>query len=414
LKLRDYPGSFQVFYYHKKNISYPRFSYGDEVRVSGRFEIPWTFEDFDYRSWLWTRDIWGIVSVWSAKEIKRLKSDQGNPLLAWGYRTQLALFGRMDEYLGLPESSLLKSLLFGEQAYLSPNVREDFRDAGVMHVLAVSGMNLGMIVSLFWFLLRTLRLSVSSIYLILLPVALAFLTLAGFQVSLVRATLAFAFIALGSVLAERGWILRRWADPLQGLAAAALIILIVSPKALFDVSFQLSFAATAGILIALDWIMPRWKPYRRELQQRWHITDALWKRGLFWSVEAIFFALIISLAAQLAVAPLLASQFHRVYLSALLSNLVVIPLVTLTTWAGMAFLTFATIQLASLATASAVILSTLLGALIALTGFMADFPGAYFPIGRDAWLNLLVLLPLLLSPLAWRTGQLALARLRLN
>jgi competence protein ComEC len=412
LKPRDYPGRLQVFYYHKTTDAWRRVRYGDELVLIGQFEVPWTTEDSDYRGLLWARDVWGIASVWSAKQIKHLKSDQGDLLLAWGYRTQLTLFALIDNHLDAPEGSLLKSLLFGERAYLSAGIQEDFRDAGLMHVLAVSGLNLGILVSLFWIVLRGLRLSISRTYLILLPIVLIYLILTGFQVSLMRAALAFGFIALGTVLAERGLILKRWADPLQGLAAAALVILIISPKALFDVSFQLSFAATAGLLVALGWVTPAWQRYRQALRRR--RPDSRLARWSLWLAEALLFAIVVSSGAQLAVAPFLAAQFHRVYLTTLLANLVVIPLVTLITWAGTLFLGLAALPLGVLAHLAADLLALLLGGLIALTGFFAAMPGAYFMIERDTWLNLLVLLPLLLSPSNWVAAQRALDSLGLQ
>ncbi|HED04077.1 MAG TPA: ComEC family competence protein [Candidatus Fraserbacteria bacterium] len=415
LKLSDYPGSFQVFYHHNSNKQTQYFkapAYGYRLELSGQFKLPWSSEDFDYRTYLWSRDIWAIASVWSSEQLKVQAPRQGNRLLAWGYRTRLRLFALIDRYFSPRSGGLLKALLLGERAYLNPDIKQGFRDAGVMHVLAVSGLHLGIIIGLLWMLLRALRLSISATYLSLLPLVLLYLVLVGFKVSLVRASLLFVFIALGAVLAERGIILRRWADPLQGLAAAALLMLIMNPKALFDVGFQLSFAATTGILLALRWALPRWQRCAPQLKERWGTSESLLKRLLFKLGEALLFSLLVSTAAQLAVAPFLAYQFHRIYLASFLINLAIVPLATWVIWGGLGFLGLAALPLAFLAQGAAALETLLLQLLIGLTERFAALPWSYLLVSRAALLGALVLLPLLLSPLAWSIGWLTLLRLR--
>ena len=412
LELSDYPGSFQVFYYHKQNQYFKPLTYGDRLELSGQFKPPWSSEDFDYRTYLWSRDIWAIASVWSSGQIKVKASRQGNRLLAWGYQTRLRLFALIDRYFSPRSGGLLKALLLGERAYLNPDIKQGFRDAGVMHVLAVSGLHLGIIIGLLWMLLRALRLSISATYLSLLPLVLLYLVLVGFKVSLVRASLLFVFIALGAVLAERGIILRRWADPLQGLSVAALVILIINPKTLFDVGFQLSFAATTGILLALRWALPRWQRYAPQLKEHWGLPASLPKRLLFRLGEALLFSLLVSTAAQLAVAPFLAYQFHRIYLASFLINLAIVPLATWVIWGGLGFLGLAALPLAFLAQGAAALETLLLQLLIGLTERFAALPWSYLLVSQATLLSALVLLPLLLSPLAWSMGRLALLRLR--
>lgn len=404
------PGLLQIFYYHP-NGKYELINYGDELEIEARFEIPWQFEDFNYREYLLNRNIWGIGTLWSARQIQQKATQQGNAIMAWGYQTRGQIFELIDRYVPSATSGLLKGLLFGERAYLSAEVEASFRDAGVMHILAVSGLNLGILIALFWGILRWLRFSISQIYVALVPLVFAYLLLVGFEVSLVRASLMFAFVTLGWVVAERGWILKDWIDPLQGLCAAALVIWIWTPRALFDVSFQLSFAATAGIIMAVELAWPTVQEQAELLRAHWQAASSLPKR-VSWRVAELTAAfLLVSLAAQLAVAPLLAYQFHRIYLGALLANLIVVPLATLALWLGVFVLMAAALLVDPVAVALGSTESALLTSLMGLAHFFAQLPGAYFVIDRGTQMAALVLLPLVLNISTLLAIQLAWSRM---
>lgn len=404
------PGRLQIFYYHPSE-QYESIDYGDELEIEARFEIPWEFEDFNYREYLLNRNIWGIGSLWSARQIQQKATHQGNVVLDWGYQTRRQIFELIDRYVSPAASGLLKGLLFGERAYLSEEVEASFRDAGVMHVLAVSGLNLGILIGLFWGILRWFRFSVSQIYVSLIPLVFAYLLLVGFEVSLVRASLMFAFVTLGWVMAERGWILKDWIDPLQGLCAAALVIWIWTPRALFDVSFQLSFAATAGIIMAVELALPLIQEQGERLRVRWHVASSLPKRVSFRLAELTVAFLLVSMAAQLAVAPILAYQFHRIYLGALLANLVVVPLATIALWLGVLVLMAAVLLVDPVTVALGIVESALLMSLMSLTQFFAQLPGAYFVIDRGTQLTSLVIMPLVLNVSTLLAVQLALSRM---
>jgi competence protein ComEC len=390
------PGRIQVFYYHP-NGSYEDLRYGDELRLAAPLQIPWDFDGFNYREYLLSHDIWAIGTTWSARDIDIIKRDQGDPVLQWGYETRNRLFALIDQNLENPASGLLKSLILGDRSSLEDGVETSFRDAGVLHVLAVSGLNIGIFIALFWGIFRLFRVSFTAKYLLLIPVVLIYLILVGWKVSLVRATLMFGFVALGWLIAERGWILKSWIDPLQGLSLAALIILIVTPQALYDVSFQLSFAATAGILIALDFILPRFHDWKERFSYGWKIKSTLLRNLLVRSAEWIFSLCAISIAAQIAVAPILAMQFHRIYLATLLANLVVVPLATFAIWMGVPMLMAALFALPTLTQIFDNTETWLLGALIGTTQFFAILPGGFLEVDESAQTGLLVVLPLLLS-----------------
>ncbi|MGQ9477668.1 MAG: ComEC/Rec2 family competence protein [Candidatus Bipolaricaulia bacterium] len=392
LKPHESTGSLQVFYFHKGDKEPLRIAYGDELRIYA--EVEWPKEEIDgfgYREYLLQRGIWGTVGVWSRKEIKLVASGRGNPVLAFGYRVRERLFQFIDRYI-LNYSGLMKALLFGERGYLKEGLEAQFRDAGVAHVLAVSGLHLGILLGLFWLILRGLPCGISAgmRYAALIPVVAFYLLLVGFRVSLLRAAIMFAFLGLGAVLAERGLILRRWADPYQSLSAAALAILFWEPQTLFDVSFQLSFSATLGIIFFLP---------RLERIRPFSLIRPRWLRGL----------ITVSLAAQLGVIPAIAWHFRRFYLLVVLANLVVIPLVTLALWGGVGFLFLGLALWRAMPPLAAYLGRAegwLLEALDRVTATLAGFRLSYLELkGTAFW----ICLGLYLASLA---GALALAYLR--
>lgn len=375
LKPHNAPGYLQVFYDHTRDPEYFQIDYGDELIIRAPVRVPTQREGelFNYREYLRRRDIWGVIWVYRESQVQIVARRQGSLFLQWGYELRQKLFAQIERYLSFEQSALLKGLLFGERESLPKEIEESFRDAGVMHVLVASGANLGMILALLALLVRWWGFSFTKLYFLAAPVVIVYLLIVGFEVSLIRATVMFFFLTIGFFFAERGWILKRWADPLQSLATAALTILLFDPEALCDVSFQLSFSGTLGIVLVLLYVWPRichkdsWLAPRPPDEDDWQRRTL---RGM------ILFALI-SLSAQLFVGIVLAYHFHQVYLwGALLGNLVIVPLVTVALWGGVFLLIASAFPVPLVAHMIGGLEGMLLQLLRALSEFFARLPGA--------------------------------------
>jgi competence protein ComEC len=341
----------------------PSLSYGDRLRLTGSVRVPKRFPDFDYRAYLARQGIFATMAI-DHDDTVESRGVSGSRLLRLGDTLRQNLLERLDRTLPPQEASLAHSLLFGERATLSDEVEEAFRRTGLMHLLAVSGLHLGIFLAGLWFILRRLGLRPLFTYPLVGIAVLLVLWVVGPRVSLVRATLLFAFLALGSVLADLGVILRRWISHYHGLAAAALVVLAIRPTALADVGFQLSFGATAAILFVFD--------------PAFHVQakiDALAERSPFpaWSVRYPLSLLIVSAAAQAGTAPFLAYHFGAIHPLVLVSNLTAIPLATIALWLGLftLFLSW-TPLIGPLGT----LLSSVLRGLIVLVEWLGRLPGA--------------------------------------
>ncbi len=389
-------GSIQVFYQHEAHDP-ATFNYGDRIVLRGRIQAPTWINDFNYPEYLAARGIWAVARPNAPKQIQQIESNQGHPWLHWAQQQRNFLFEQIDIYLTEAGSSMFKALLFGERALLDSELEDNFRNAGVAHVLAVSGLHLGILMGFFWIILRWFGLSRTWTYVLIGLLVLIYLALVGFKVSLIRATLLFGFIGVGHVFKERGWILSAQMDSLQGWALAALIILWLDPQALFGISFQLSFAATAAILLSIPLL--EGLQLKLKLQSKsswpWH------KRVRQWFKRNLIGLLWIGTVAQLGVMPIVAANFHKLYVGSLLSNMLVVPLVTLILWAGVLLLLSFFLPVVLFAVILGEGMSTLLEGLSVSVSWLSALPVMMFDVAAPpGWLMGLYYLSLVIGMLA--------------
>lgn len=201
------------------------------------------------------------------------------------------------------DAAVLAALTLGERNGVSRNTRDVFSQTGASHILALSGLHLGILVSILMLLLRPMRLSRKSQWLsvaLCIILVWAFVVLTGGSVSVVRSALMLTLMLLFSMRGE-GF------TSLNNVVMAALLILILSPRSLMDVGFQLSFLSVFFII----YFMPYY------LEWVYTIPFGLWRRV----ADFVY----VTVVAQLATSPVVASVFGRVPLYFLLTNVIVIP-----------------------------------------------------------------------------------------
>jgi competence protein ComEC len=198
---------------------------------------------------------------------------------------------------GGEEAILVKAMVLGDRSGMDSSTAAAFRMAGTYHVLAISGAQVAMLGGILLLALARLGAGPAWVALLVSGVLSFYAVFVGADVPVVRATVMFVVFLLGRALDLD-------ADGPNLLGVAGGLLLVARPACVFDVGFQLSFAATLGLLVfapPLVRALPRW-PLRLEL------------------------GLAASLAAQISLSPLLALHFHRVPLASLLLNLAAVPL----------------------------------------------------------------------------------------
>lgn len=305
-------GKTQVFLYTSESME---INYGERLSVSGRLSYPPVSANpglFDYRRYLSYRNIHSLFSVYDSRDIERFgQAEMGVfPSLVSKIRRKIDFV--IKSTLPQLESSILAGLILGERCDLPRDIQEMFADAGVLHILAVSGLNVGLVLFIFYGFFRGIGIPKRVSYLLTILVVIIFAQVVGNPPSAARASI----MAICGLVA---FILDRDKHLYNSLALAALIILIWNPFTLFDVGFQLSFMATLGIL----YLTPHFQTYFRLTKRHKLVTYVLG-------------SLAVSAGALVGVYPITALYFNKISLIALISNIVVVPQVGVITALGFA------------------------------------------------------------------------------
>ncbi len=276
---------------------------GDSLTVRGELLLPPAFDEFDYRGYLREQRVFGTMFAPEFEVTGRAHSLRPDILTS---RLRLNMERTLQRVLPEPQASLAAGIAFGRDEGLSSETKDAFRRSGLAHLIAVSGSNVTLLVLLISWLLaarigrrRTLWLSVIAIA--------GYVLVAGASWSIIRAGV-MATILVGT------WFAGRQRDGVAALAAAFVAITLISPVAIRDPGFQLSFAAMGGILVFSPWLTAG---LRRAGQLR------LLRNAWF---EPVIQTTSLSLAAWVATAPLIAYHFGQLTLIGILSNLVAAPL----------------------------------------------------------------------------------------
>ena len=280
---------------------------GDHIYINARVGEVHTAGNpgaFDYARFLRRQGISGRAYVAGNRWKVRAMADAEVSLRLRMARYRQSLSAQYFSHLGTEEAAIAAAMSLGDKRSLDAAQRQSFSATGVSHVLALSGLHLGILFSLYSLLfVNRLRSRRGRVFASLVGVALlwGFALLVGFPLSLVRATVMFTLWQLSVVLySER--------SSLNNLALAALLILLFSPASLFDIGFQLSFTSVFFILLLTPNIpRPRWLRRSRLL-------------------ALLYGWLTVSIVAQIGTGPLVAYYFHTIPVVGQLGNLLAIPL----------------------------------------------------------------------------------------
>lgn len=271
---------------------------GDRLRITTELELPEDFDGFAYREYLARQGVCAIGRPRTADVVGRMS---GPATVAAGARA--VLLRGLNRVVPEPEAALGAGILLGVRASIAPEIGEAFTRAGLTHVIAISGWNIAIVVAVIAALARPLarrpggRWTTASIA--VLGVA-GYIVLVGASPSVVRAGLMAACMLVARLGGSR-------AHAASALELAALLMLVIAPAVLWDVGFQLSLLATAGLI----WFGA---PVERRL--------ARWPASVREPVA-------LTLAAQLTTLPVILVNFERLSLVAPIANVLVVPFVPL-------------------------------------------------------------------------------------
>ena len=297
---------------------------GDEILVLAKVKRIHNYQTpgiFDYVLYMRNKDIYCSGWISTAAAILQLHPDGSEHIparfLVQRMRQQLARF--LDNRLEPISSGLYQALLIGNRSRLQRETIDNFVASGCMHLLAISGLHIGLLAfALYWFFLFIGKQSQwillhANVHVLAtmftLPPLLVYACMAGLGAPVMRAVVMALLVAAALLLRQRHSLLHL-------LAGAALLMLVVKPLALYTASFQLSFAAMLGILLLLPPLTKSW-PFLTAGQNL-----NILSRPTQWLASALF----LSLAATAATLPFLLVHFNRFSIIGPFMNLLIEPL----------------------------------------------------------------------------------------
>lgn len=294
---------------------------GDGVVAASKFEVPVSGKSvsshFDYARWLQVQGVscttflyydawkWDVIDLSSISAFNKIR------LRAMRFRERIVvkwLHGTLSDQ----GSAVVAAMTLGDKSQLSAATKQAYSVSGASHILALSGLHLGIICAFLSLVFVRGRRRWAG-QLVVIMSLWTYVVIVGMMPSIVRSATMFTFYAAASMLRRPQLSLNAW-------AFAAFVILMVSPLSLWDVGFQLSFMAVAGIMVL-------YRPIYGVVNAEWLLRHRLLK--WVWGLT------VVSFSAQLAVAPLLAFYFGRFSCYFLLANLVAVPLAALVLYASL-------------------------------------------------------------------------------
>tara|TARA_R110001592_G_scaffold6720_1_gene36116 strand:+ start:6255 stop:8384 length:2130 start_codon:yes stop_codon:yes gene_type:complete len=311
-----------ILFIQKDSLS-QQLNFGDYISFSPQLENipePKNPNEFDYKKYL-SFHLIHQQSYLKSNNWKVIENYSQNNLYTFANQLRTNLINIFIKH-GLSDNELgvASALVLGYKNNIDAQLKSAYSSAGAMHILAVSGLHVGLIFMIFNYLLQFLeRYKYGNITktLAILLILWSYALITGLSPSVLRASVMFSFVIVGKAT-------KRNANFFNTLAASAFVLLVYNPYYIMDVGFQLSYIAVAGIVIIQPWLSNFYLPKNKVTKYIWDLTT-------------------VSIAAQLATFPLGLYYFHQFPNYFLISNLFAIPLAVIILYLGLTLFVFSAV-----------------------------------------------------------------------
>jgi len=297
---------------------------GDLLLLQGKLSQPAGKRNpggFDYALYLKSQSIDGLLTV-EPENIERIGQETTLYYQILGIKR--ALENQSDASFSEDVSDLLKGVVFGEKN-INEDLAKSFQDAGVTHVLSVSGLHVGYVFLALSLLLMKVKINKRYWIIFLAPALLFYVALTGFAAPVIRASMMLLCLTWGQGI-------HRERDALNQLCLAGLVILGIWPAQLFQAGFQLSMGAVLGIILFYTPLLYSYEKHRNKKRVHNKIKPGPVVQGL-----------VLTFCATVGTLPILLYHFKSITLMSFFSNLLVVPLIGVFLLAGMGFLVIVSI-----------------------------------------------------------------------
>lgn len=287
---------------------------GDKVYVKAKLVIPELLNnpgEFNYKRYL---NSCGIYATLTVKTVEKVDNTERF------VRVQDKIYGKVQKALPDTYANLLSAMIYGKTEGLDTTIQNNFKKIGVSHVISVSGTNLAIVIGILEYIFRKLRFNKKVKIPLEIVFTVAFGVIAGLGYSILRAVICSVIGSICEICGKK-------IKGVKKLFLSLYITLLINPYAIFNVSLQLSYTATLGIMIYCSKI-------ERKLKKMLNLTETkkkiLWqKRFLMYILKGIIQTISITVSAQILALPIQIITFGSLAVMSVLSNILISPIVTL-------------------------------------------------------------------------------------
>ena len=282
----------KVILYTKKEKE--TLKYGDKIELVGNFKLAQERRNpggFDYRFYLKTKKIYGIVKT---KNTKKLKENNANIISMIANKTANVIKNQSKKLLKNKEACLLIGLLIGDTDEIDEETKEDFRNSNLTHMLAVSGLHVSYVLLGVNYIITKVKIHKKLSKIIVMLLILFFILVTDATPSVLRAGTMTIYLIIGGIFNRR-------ISVFSSLNLSLLVIIIMNPYCLFDVGLQLSYAGTIGIVYLYPII----------------------KEKIYNKANSI----LITISANIVIIPIMLYNFNTISLTFFISNLLAGPII---------------------------------------------------------------------------------------
>lgn len=309
-------------------------SIGDWAKSKGKLRHPIGANNphqFDYKRYFLNNDTQNIMYADSFQKVKEanFKEDKWFFILKQFEKTRNNIIEKHSKYIKSPRLEILGGIVFGNET-INPDeeIKENFKNSGLLHLLAASGLNVALIYGIWWWIASLIRFPYNLSIFIGAVFVVLYTFMTGFPPSILRASIMLLFVLFGKII-------DRNANSVALIFFVGLLILLFAPKMLFDVGFQLSFVVTIGLVVCMPVIASKFEKLDEKHKEKYKNSSRVKK--YFASIFlpfALASVVAIPLVAQFFVVPLQMHYFNNFAPFSLFANIAVVPFIGILSFIG--------------------------------------------------------------------------------
>ena len=282
--------------------------YGDKIEIKGEFEEPQSqrnYKGFDYKEYLKTVKIYGTIKV---DKIEVKEKNCGNFINLLANKILLKIKNNIEQTYNEAISAVILGVMLGDTDNINEELKEQFSESNISHVLAVSGMHIAYIIIISKKIIEKL-LGKRISYIIASFILIFYMYITGFSTSIVRA-------GIMGIIGCMSFVFYKKSNTINNIAISALIILLNNPFTLISTSFLLTYGGTLGIILFSNIIEKMIKNIKVRNKKWKYFFIKIQRKS-----ENIIKIMSVSISAQVIIAPIMLIQFNTIGISFLITNL---------------------------------------------------------------------------------------------